>query len=225
MATWGNDGSGDGSIGDPFATIGRAVQDATPGTAVRVHAGTYSGGTYLADVAGTPSAPIWIGGAPGEPRPLISGSSQAIHLVRAKYVVVHDLEVASASANGINADDGGDYNDPLAAHHVVFRWLDIHDIGSGGNQDCLNFLGLNDYWVMDSKSRTAVVVSRERYRPCGMPPRPTARNEFRNLSGNAVQSKGGSEDIEIRWNRVRNRAHEALRAAAPDSSTFGLPSR
>ena len=60
VATGGDDSSGDGSAGSPFATIGRAVQDATPGTAVRVHSGIYSGGTFLADVAGTPSAPIWM---------------------------------------------------------------------------------------------------------------------------------------------------------------------
>ena len=43
VATWGNDNTGDGSTSFPYATVGRGVQDATPGTAVRVHAGTYSG--------------------------------------------------------------------------------------------------------------------------------------------------------------------------------------
>lgn len=202
VATGGDDSSGDGSAGSPFATIGRAVQDATPGTAVRVHSGIYSGGTFLADVAGTPSAPIWIGGAPGEQRPLISGSSQAIHLVRPSYVVLHDLEVEGASANGINADDGGDYGNPLAAHHVVFRQLDIHDIGSTGNQDCLKLSGLNDYWVMDSQfENCGGGFSGSGIDHVGCHHGLIARNEFRNLSGNAVQSKGGSEDIEIRWNR------------------------
>jgi hypothetical protein len=37
-----------------------------------------------------------------------------------------------------------------------------------------------------------------------------ARNEFRNLSGNAVQSKGGSEDIEIRQNRFTESGARSL---------------
>ena len=202
VATDGDDSTGDGTPGNPFATIGHAVQDAVPGTAVRVHAGTYSGGTFLTDVAGTPTAPIWIGGAPGEARPLISGGSQGMHLVRASYVVVHDLEVTGASANGINADDGGDYGDPLASHHVVFRGVNIHDIGSSGNQDCLKLSGLNDYWVLDSEFESCGgSFSGSGIDHVGCHHGLIARNQFRNLSGNAVQSKGGSEDIEIRWNR------------------------
>ena len=45
VADSGND-SGNGSPGSPFATIGRAVLDAGPGTAIRLHAGTYAGGNY-----------------------------------------------------------------------------------------------------------------------------------------------------------------------------------
>ena len=202
VATDGDDSTGDGTPGNPFATIGHAVQDAVPGTAISVHAGTYSGGTFLTDVAGTPTAPIWIGGAPGEARPLISGGSQGMHLVRASYVVVHDLEVTGASANGINADDGGDYGDPLASHHVVFRGVNIHDIGSSGNQDCLKLSGLNDYWVLDSEFESCGgSFSGSGIDHVGCHHGLIARNQFRNLSGNAVQSKGGSEDIEIRWNR------------------------
>ena len=151
VATSGDNNTGDGSAGNPYATIQRAVQEAFPGTAVRVHAGTYNGGIYLSDVTGTAVAPIWIGGAPGEVKPIITGDSEGIHLTRAKYVVLHDLEVTGASANGINADDGGDYDNPVATHHVIFRRLDIHDIGSGGNQDCLKLSGLNNYWVLQSE--------------------------------------------------------------------------
>lgn len=201
VAVDGNDSTGDGSPASPFATIGRAVQDAVPGTAVRIHAGTYSAGTYLADVTGAPTAPIWIGGAPDEPRPVISGGTQALHLVRPEYVVLHDLEVVGASANGINTDDGGDYGSELAAHHVVFRRLDIHDIGSGGNQDCLKLSGLNDYWVLDSRfANCGGGFSGSGIDHVGCHHGVIARNEFRNMAGNAVQSKGGSEDIEIRQN-------------------------
>jgi hypothetical protein len=224
VATSGNDNTGDGSINDPFATIGRAAQEAVPGTAIRVHSGTYTGGTFLSDLAGTPSAPIWIGGAPGEERPLISGGSQGLHLVQAKYVVIHDLEVSGASANGINSDDGGDYGDPLASHNVVFRGLDIHDIGSGGNQDCLKLSGLDDYWVLNSEfENCGGGMSGSGIDHVGCHQGLIARNVFRDLSGNAVQSKGGSEDIEIRWNRFLESGARSLNMGGSTGFEFFRP--
>lgn len=224
VTTSGNDNTGDGSVNDPFATIGRAAQEAVPGTAVRVHAGTYSGGTFLSDLTGTPTAPIWIGGAPGEPRPLISGGSQGLHLVRAKYVVIHDLEVSGASANGINSDDGGDYADPLATHHVVFRGLFIHDIGGGGNQDCLKLSGLDDYWVLASEfENCGGGFSGSGVDHVGCHHGLIARNQFRNLSGNAVQSKGGSEDIEIRWNHFEESGARSLNMGGSTGFQFFRP--
>ena len=96
-------------------------------------------------------APIWIGGVPGSPRPVIAAGGQAFHLVRPRYLVVHDLEVRGASANGINTDDEAQYANADAARFVVFRNLFIHDVGTGGNQDCLKLSGLNDFWVLDSE--------------------------------------------------------------------------
>jgi hypothetical protein len=202
VATTGSNNTGDGSVAFPYATIQRAAQDAVPGTAIRVHSGTYSGGIYLSDLTGTETAPIWIGGAPGETRAIILGNSEGIHLTRAKYVVLHDLEVTGASANGVNSDDGGDYDDPLAAHHLSFRNLDIHEIGSGGNQDCLKLSGIHDYWVLDSAfENCGGGTSGSGVDHVGCHRGLLARNAFRHLSANAIQSKGGSEDIEIRWNR------------------------
>ena len=198
----GNDTTGDGSVGNPFATIGRAALEATPGTAIRVHAGTYPGGTYLANLRGTAAAPIWIGGAPNEARPVIDGGGEGLHLVRAAWAVVHDLEVRNASANGVNCDDGGDYADPLASHHVVFRRLDIHDIGGTGNQDCLKLSGLNDFQVMlSSFARCGGGLSGSGIDHVGCHRGLLARNTFTQMSGNAIQTKGGSADLEIRWNR------------------------
>ena len=211
VATSGNDTTGDGSPGNPYATIGRAVLDAAPGTAIRVHSGTYSGGTYLSDLAGTATAPIWIGGAPGEPRPVIDGGGEGLHLVRAKYVVVHDLEVRNAANNGINADDGGDVGDPLATHHVTFRGLDIHDIGGTGNHECLKLSGLDDYTVaMSEFEACGGGLSGSGVDHVGCHSGLIARNTFTNMAGNAIQSKGGSEGIEIRWNRFTDAGERGL---------------
>jgi parallel beta-helix repeat protein len=151
VATNGHDDTGDGSLANPYASLERAAQDAAPGAAIRIHAGTYAGGIYLEDLAGTAEAPIWIGGAPGETRPVIEGGDEGIHLVRARYVIVHDLEVRNPSYNGINSDDGGDYANPEAAKDLIFHNLYIHHVGGTGNQDCLKLSGVNDYYVLDSE--------------------------------------------------------------------------
>ena len=199
VATTGNDTTGNGSSGAPYRTIARAAGLATPGTAVRVHPGTYSGGTYLSDLAGTAAAPIWIGGAPGEPRPVISGGSEGLHLTRVRYLVLHDLEVTGATSNGINCDDGGAYNDEDATRHVVFRGLRIHHIGTGGNQDGLKLSGVNDYFVLDCEIADGSSGG-SGIDHVGCHRGLIARNRFTRAGTNAVQSKGGSSAIEIRAN-------------------------
>ena len=224
VATNGNDTTGDGSPGNPFATIGRAAQDALPGTAIRVHAGGYSGGTFLADLAGTALAPIWIGGAPGEARPVLQGGGEGLHLSRGKYLVVHDLEIANASSNGLNADDGGDVADPLASHHLTFLRLSIHDIGGGGNQDCLKLSGIRDYTVALSElARCGGGSSGSGVDHVGCHRGLLARNLFHELSANAIQSKGGSAEIDIRWNRFTDSGARTLNLGGSTGFQFFRP--
>jgi hypothetical protein len=213
VATNGSDQDGDGSAAAPYATIGHAADQAAPGSAVIVHTGTYAGGIYLAHLAGTADAPIWIGGAAGENRPVIdaSGTNEALHLSRPRYLIIHDLEIRNSTANGINCDDGGDYGNPQAAQYVIFRDLYIHDIGSGGNQDCLKLSGLNDYVVLDSEfTACGGGGSGSAIDHVGCHHGLIARNYMHDLGGNAVQCKGGSEDIEIRSNRIINGGQRAL---------------
>ena len=225
VATNGND-SGDGSAARPFATIDRALQAAMPGTAVRVHPGTYSGDSYAENLAGTPAAPIWVGGMPGAARPVIEGGSQALHLVKARFVIIHDLEISGQSANGINVDDGGAYDDAEAAHSIIFRDLSIHDVGASGNQDCLKLSGLNDYYVLDTTfARCGGGDSGSAIDHVGCHDGLIARNQFDNLTGggNAVQCKGGSQNIEIRWNRIRNGGQRAVNMGGSTGFEFFRP--
>ncbi|MBN2575205.1 MAG: right-handed parallel beta-helix repeat-containing protein [Deltaproteobacteria bacterium] len=209
VAANGSDTSGDGSAGQPFATIERAARGIAAGTAISVHAGTYAGDIWLEGVHGTATAPVWIGGATGEARPVIEGGSEGLHLSRPAWVVLRDLEIRKATANGINADDGGDYADPQAAHHVLFQGLFIHDIGSTGNQDCLKLSGLGDFAVLGCEI-SACGAGGSGIDHVGCHRGQIAGNDFHDLGGNAVQTKGGSEDIEIRANRFVNAGERAL---------------
>jgi hypothetical protein len=199
----GDDQTGDGSAALPFASLARAAREATPGTAIRLLPGQHAPGAYLADLRGAPEAPIWVGGAPGRDRPVFVGGGQALHLVRPRYVVLHDLEVRGASANGVNVDDGGDREDPDAARFVVFRGLDLHDVGGDGNQDCLKLSGLRDFWVLDSRfARCGGGGAGSGVDCVGCHRGLIARSTFEHGSGNAVQAKGGSQELEIRQCRL-----------------------
>lgn len=224
VATTGSDASGDGSEATPYATIEHAAASATPGTSIVVHPGTYAGDMYIADLAGQPDAPIWIGGVPGEPRPVIEGGGEAMHFTRARWLELHDLEIRQMAANGLNCDDGAEYDNPEASAFVVFRRLFIHDVGDGGNQDCLKLSGLNDYWVVESEmavcggSGAGSAIDH-----VGCHRGVIAGNHIHDLTGNGIQCKGGSEDIEIRWNRFSSAGGRPINMGGSTGFEFFRP--
>ncbi len=193
---------------------------------MRIHAGAYAGGTFLNDVAGTSAAPIWIGGASTDPaeRPVIEGGTEGLHLVRCSYVVVHDLEVRGVGANGVNSDDGGDLANPLAAHHQVFRSLFIHDVGGDGNQDGLKLSGLYDFVVDNCEiTRCGGAMSGSGIDMVGCHNGLIARCHLHDLSANAVQAKGGTADVEIRWCRMINAGERAVNIGGSTGFAFFRP--
>lgn len=203
VATTGSDTTGDGTTNRPYASVQHAASLAVPGTAVVVAPGVYPGGTYLSDLEGTPTAPIWIRGATPTNRPILNGATEGMHLTRVRYLVVEHLEVTGSTGNGVNCDDGGDYANTGATHHVVFRNLYIHDIGGTGNQDGLKLSGVNHYWVLDSEfTRCGGAGSGSGVDHVGCHHGVIASCYFHDLSGNAVQCKGGSSEIDILRSRI-----------------------
>ncbi len=224
VALTGNDSTGDGTAAHPYRTLSHAASQATPGTAIRIHSGTYTSSSYLNDLTGTAAAPIWIGGISGETRPIISGPSEALHLTRVRYLIVHDLEVTNTTDNGINCDDGGDYADATATQHVIFRNLYIHHVGGTGNQDCLKLSGVNDYFVLNSEfAYCGGNSSGSGIDHVGCHNGVIAGNYFHDMSANAVQCKGGSENLEIRANRIVNGGARAVNMGGSTDFVYFRP--
>jgi hypothetical protein len=214
---------GAGTEEDPFGDIETAVAAAEPGTAIRVHAGEYEGGIFLSDVIGTQQAPIWIGGAPGEERPVLggAGSAEALHVSGARYLVLHDLEITGTTANGVNVDDRGDYADAEALRHLVVRNLRFSDIGTGGNNDCLKISGANDFYVLDSEF-VDCSLGGSNIDHVGCHDGLIAGNSFEG-GGTGVQTKGGSRGIEIRGNEFRRNGGRAVNMGGATGFEFFRP--
>lgn len=218
----GNNSAGDGSQANPYQTIGRASQGAQPGDAIRLLPGNHLTGNSIGNLAGTANAPIWIGGVPGQARPAMSGGATAIQLSKIRYVILENLEVSGATANGINCDDGGEYANSNATRHVLFRNLYIHDIGTGGNHDGLKLSGVSDYFVLDCEFvRMSAGGSGIDHVGCqrGL----IARSRFTDAGSNAIQCKGGSEAIEIRWNTFTNAGARAINIGGSTGFEFFRP--
>lgn len=213
---------GDGSAAAPFRTVQDAATVAQPGDAIRLGPGTHTPGQYLDRLRGTAAAPIWIGGEPGQPAPVIQGGAQALHLVQPAYVVVHDLEVTGQTANGINIDDGAAYADETAAHHVALVRLHVHDIGTGGNNDCIKVSGVNDLALYDSIAANCGAGG-SGIDHVGCHRSVVARNIFDGAMATAVQAKGGSTDIDIRQNRMGITGSRAVNLGGSTDFEFFRP--
>ncbi len=218
----GSDSAGDGARGNPYRTTSRALQGVRPGDAVRLLPGAHAPGVFISNLSGTSNAPIWLGGVPELERPRIEGGNTALHFSKVSYVIVENIEVSRATANGINCDDGGDYANSNATHHVLFRNLFIHDTGTGGNQDALKLSGVYDYAVLDCEfARMSAGGSGIDHVGChrGL----IARCVFTDAGSNAIQCKGGSADIEIRWNRLINGGTRAINLGGSTGFEFFRP--
>lgn len=188
--------NGDGSAGSPFGSIAAAAAVATPGTFIKLAPGEHATNQFIPDLRGTPQAPIWIGGAPGT-YPVIRGGSEALHLTRPAYVVVQNIEIRDQTDNGINIDDGVGDGD---AHHVALLALYVHRIDEDSTTACIRAAGVDNFYVYGSgATRCGVGIDM-----IGVHDAIVARNLLTSGTTAAVQARGGSTDIDIRQNRIRD---------------------
>jgi len=173
----------------------QALQEAKPGTTIRLSPGTYPGGFYAAQLHGTADQPIVITARNPEQPPLFDGGN-GCHIAGASYLTIEHLRLRGAKANGLNLDDGGQAG---SSHHITVRHLTITDVGPQGNRDGLKLSGLDDFRVEgctferwgDGGSgidmvgcHRGVIVDSSFSHPGTL--------------GNGVQAKGGSSEVVIR---------------------------
>ncbi len=209
---------GDGSRAAPFRTIAEALARATPGTRVRVAAGSYGAVGSITRLQGTAQAPIALVGD-GEVVIETNGQGAALHLADPRYVVIEGLAIRNAVPHGINIDDGGSYDSP--ADHVVLRNVSFSRIGNGGNNDCLKMSGVDHFYI--EGSRFTGCNQGEAIDMVGCHHGVIAGNVFADMPGSAVQTKGGSADILIHGNRFTGIGQRAINAGGHTGRPYFRP--
>lgn len=217
VAPGGSSGN-DGSEASPLDSVETAAARATPGTRILVHAGTYRGGQWIGDLHGEEGRPIAIVGQDGAILDA-AGDAEVLHLSEVSYVVLEHLELTGGTANGLNIDDGGSYETP--SHHIVLRDLHVHDVGTGGNNDCIKLSGVDDYFVLGS--RVAECDAGDIIDQVGCHRGRIAGNTFGPTPGGGIQMKGGSADILVHGNRFTGVEERAINAGGSTGLEYFRP--
>ena len=76
---------------------------------------------------------------------MFAGGKVAFHFAGCSYVTLRGVKVSGCTGNGINADDGGNAEEP--SQGIVFENITIEDIGPKGNRDALKLSGLDHFAV------------------------------------------------------------------------------
>lgn len=208
--------SGDGSTGNPFDTIERALSAASPGTRILVAAGRY-GALNVGSRSGAEGRPLAIV-ADGEVV-IDAGGGVGVRASDASWLVLDGLTITNVGIHGMNIDDGASFATP--SHHLVLRGITIAGAGSGGNNDCIKMSGVDDFWVLDSDvsgcNRGEIIDMVGCHRGV------IHGNYFHDTVGSGVQTKGGSADTIIHGNLFENIPGRAVNAGGSTDPTLTRP--
>ncbi len=218
-STEGND-ENDGTKERPYRTLNKATEQAEAGTQILLLPGEYPTGNRIVRLQGSEEKPIRIAGYSQEERARFLGGNQAMHLVEPRYVVLENISVEGASMNGLNLDDGGDYDTP--AEHVILRGITIRHIGPEGNHDAIKLSGLDHFRVEDC-TITDPSDGGSGIDMVGCHHGMITQNTFSGEGSNAIQAKGGTAHILIHGNRFENSGHRAINMGGSTGLPFFRP--
>jgi hypothetical protein len=118
-------GGGDGSLGNPYAGLQTAADNALPGDHFHVAAGTYAPFQML--ISGTPSQPIVFSG-PGDGTAVVDGGNTGDGIVTLGQ---YDLSISHVVIEGLTIEDGHWGVDAQRSSDIVIRHNHIRDVDFG----------------------------------------------------------------------------------------------
>lgn len=199
-----------------------ALRSAQPGDTILLAPGEYEGGLYVERLFGQPDKPILIVAQDPQKPPVIRGGSNGIHIARASYVQLHHLTFVGARYNGINIDDGGQYDSPT--HHILLKGITVRGVGPEGNCDGIKLSGVTDFrvegctierWGDGGQGIDMVGCHRGVIEGCTL--------RFTDDKGFGVQAKGGCSDITVRRCRFEHAGARAMQIGGSTGLQFFRP--
>jgi len=186
------------------------LQKLQPGATVLIAPGHYSGDFFLKNVHGNDTNRIIIKGSDVANPPIFRGKNSAFHLNSCSYITISSLEVTGYRGNGINIDDGGDYETP--SHHILLEDLRVLNTGPWGNHDALKFSGVNNFIVRNCRLEgwggSAIDLVGCHH---GLIENCHFEGRFGFWESNGVQMKGGSSKILVRQSFFKNAGKQAVK--------------
>ncbi|WAC18398.1 right-handed parallel beta-helix repeat-containing protein [Luteolibacter sp. SL250] len=124
------------------AGLKAALSALAPGTVIRIAPGEYGPGNYVRNVSNLTIEAL----DPASP-PVFKGGKEAWHFTRCDGLTLRNLAITGQSSNGINIDDGGRLDSPVAG--ITLQGLRISNIGPTGNHDAIKLSGLHGFTIRD----------------------------------------------------------------------------
>lgn len=205
--------------GQPYPTLSAAAGVAQPGDTLLLHDGTYPGGLYIANLKGLPDQWITIRNAPGA-TVVFEGGNNAVQFTDPAYLHIEGLIFQHQTGNGLNMDDGGSYDTP--AHHIILEGCVFRDMAVSGNNDLLKLSGL-DYFEVRSCQFQNGSAGGSGIDMVGCHFGTISGNRFENMGSNAIQSKGGCENLRIAGNFFKNCGQRTLNIGGSTGLEFFRP--
>lgn len=214
-------GTGDGSVKNPFHSIQAAVDAATPGTAIIVHAGVYSENIKISHQrSGTETAPIWLVSGDGPQAASIVAPSNTKPVIQALGVDNYVIEGfrLSGGYDGIQfSQSGRDFSNLV--NNVLIQGNVITNVVHDG----IKVGQANNIKVLDNKIDN--VATEEGIDFVAVNNALIARNEISNVKGSsaAIFAKGGSIDITIQGNYIHDVSGDGISAGGNTTLTSFRP--
>jgi hypothetical protein len=213
-------------ISQTYTNLTQATAIAQPGDTIMVHTGTYAGGLNINNLQGTSTAWIRIFTAPNS-TVIYNGGNNAWQMTDAAYIHIRGFIFQQQTGNGFNMDDGGTYNTP--SHHILFENCTFRNINATGNNDLLKLSGVDDFEIrncnfingsFNGSGIDMVGCHNGIIRGCFF----DYQGTFNNTNyGNGIQAKGGSANIRMEANFLRNTGPRAFNLGGSTSAAFFRP--
>jgi len=214
-------GTGTGTVTDPFHSIQAAVNAATPGTAIVVHAGVYKENVKISHKnSGTASAPIWLISGDGAQEAVIKAADTGKPVIQALGVdnyVVQGFELRDGYDGVQFSQSGRDFSNLV--NNVLIKGNVITNMGHDG----IKVGQANNVQILDNT--ISQVKSEEGIDLVAVKDVLVARNEISDVKGSsaAIVAKGGSANVMIIGNDIHDVAGDGISAGGNTGASSFRP--